>query len=118
MASEAKCPFMHTAGGARSNRDWWPNQLNLKLLREFDPMEQSFNYAKEFKSLNLAAVKKDLTAVMTDSQDWWPADFGTTGLCSFAWPGTPPARTASATAAAAPGPASSASRLSTAGPTT
>ena len=76
MSNEAKCPFMHTAGGARSNRDWWPNQLNLKLLREFDPMEQGFNYAKEFKSLNLAAVKKDLTAVMTDSQDWWPADFG------------------------------------------
>jgi catalase-peroxidase len=87
MSSEAKCPFMHTAGGARSNRDWWPNQLNLKLLREFDPMAQSFNYAKEFKSLNLAAVKKDLTAVMTDSQDWWPADFGHYGplFIRMAW---------------------------------
>jgi catalase-peroxidase len=87
MSSEAKCPFMHTAGGARSNRDWWPSQLNLKLLREFDPMEQSFNYAKEFKSLNLAAVKKDLTAVMTDSQDWWPADFGHYGplFIRMAW---------------------------------
>jgi catalase-peroxidase len=87
MSNEAKCPFMHTAGGARSNRDWWPNQLNLKLLREFDPMEQGFNYAKEFKSLNLAAVKKDLTAVMTDSQDWWPADFGHYGplFIRMAW---------------------------------
>ncbi len=87
MATEAKCPFMHTAGGARSNRDWWPNQLNLKLLREFDPMEQSFNYAKEFKSLDLAAVKKELTAVMTNSQDWWPADFGHYGplFIRMAW---------------------------------
>jgi catalase-peroxidase len=87
MATEAKCPFMHTAGGARSNRDWWPNQLNLKLLREFDPMEQGFNYAKEFKSLDLAAVKKDLTAVMTDSQNWWPADFGHYGplFIRMAW---------------------------------
>jgi catalase-peroxidase len=87
MSTEAKCPFMHTAGGARSNRDWWPNQLNLKLLREFDPMEQGFNYAKEFKSLDLAAVKKDLTAVMTDSQDWWPADFGHYGplFIRMAW---------------------------------
>ena len=86
MATEAKCPFMHTAGGARSNRDWWPNQLNLKLLREFDPMEH-FNYAKEFKSLDLSAVKKDLTAVMTDSQDWWPADFGHYGplFIRMAW---------------------------------
>ena len=87
MATEAKCPFMHTAGGARSNRDWWPSQLNLKLLREFDPMEQSFNYAKHFKSLDLAAVKKDLTAVMTDSQEWWPADFGHYGplFIRMAW---------------------------------
>ncbi len=87
MATEAKCPFMHTAGGSRSNRDWWPNQLNLKLLRDFDPMEQSFNYAKAFKSLDLAAVKKDLTAVITDSQDWWPADFGHYGplFIRMAW---------------------------------
>src|SRR5262247_4832352 len=87
MSSEAKCPFMHTAGSARSNRDWWPNQLNLNLLREFDPMEQGFNYAKEFKSLDLRAVKRDLTAVMTDSQDWWPADFGHYGplFIRMAW---------------------------------
>jgi catalase-peroxidase len=87
MSSEAKCPFMHAAGSARSNQDWWPNQLNLKLLREFDPMAPGFNYAKEFKSLDLAAVKKDLTAVMTDSQDWWPADFGHYGplFIRMAW---------------------------------
>ena len=87
MSTEAKCPFVHTAGRARSNQDWWPNQLNLKLLREFDPMEQSFNYAKEFKSLDVSAVKKDLTAVMTDSQDWWPADFGHYGplFIRMAW---------------------------------
>ncbi len=87
MSTEAKCPFMHTAGGARSNQDWWPNQLNLKLLREFDPMAQGFNYAKEFKSLDLSAVKKDLAAVMTNSQDWWPADFGHYGplFIRMAW---------------------------------
>ena len=86
MATEAKCPFMHTAVGARSNRDWWPNQLNLKLLGEFDP-QPGFDYRKEFKSLDLAAVKKDLTAVMTNSQDWWPADFGHYGplFIRMAW---------------------------------
>ena len=91
MSTEAKCPFMHTAGGARSNRDWWPNQLNLKLLQQHssksDPMGKDFNYAKEFKSLDLAAVKKDLAALMTDSQDWWPADFGHYGplFIRMAW---------------------------------
>jgi catalase-peroxidase len=86
MSTEAKCPFVHTAGRARSNQDWWPNQLNLKLLREFDP-QPGFDYRKEFKSLDLAAVKKDLTAVMTDSQDWWPADFGHYGplFIRMAW---------------------------------
>jgi catalase-peroxidase len=85
MATEAKCPFIHSGGP--SNREWWPSQLNLKLLREFDPMEQGFNYAKEFKSLDLAAVKKNLTALMTDSQDWWPADFGHYGplFIRMAW---------------------------------
>jgi catalase-peroxidase len=87
MSTEAKCPFTHTAGTGPSNRDWWPNQLNLKVLPQSDPMGKDFNYAKEFKSLDLAAVKKDLTAVMTDSQDWWPADFGHYGplFIRMAW---------------------------------
>ncbi len=91
MSTEAKCPFTHTAGAGPSNRDWWPNQLNLKILNHpsplSDPMGKSFNYAKEFKSLDLAAVKKDLVAVMTDSQDWWPADFGHYGplFIRMAW---------------------------------
>jgi len=87
MSTEAKCPFMHTASGVRSNRDWWPNQLNLKMLQPADPMGKDFNYAKEFKSLDLAAVKKDLVALMTDSQDWWPADFGHYGplFIRMAW---------------------------------
>jgi len=87
MSTEAKCPFTHTADGVRSNRDWWPNQLNLTMLQPADPMGKDFNYAKEFKSLDLAAVKKDLLAVMTDSQDWWPADFGHYGplFIRMAW---------------------------------
>src|SRR6266478_2120049 len=87
MSTEAKCPFTHTADGARSNRDWWPNQLNLKMLPQSDPMGNDFKYAKEFKSLDLAAVKKDLVGLMTDSQDWWPADFGHYGplFIRMAW---------------------------------
>src|SRR2546425_517391 len=87
MSTEAKCPFTHTADGARSNRDWWPNQLNLKMLHQSDPMGNDFKYAKEFKSLDLAAVKKDLVGLMTDSQDWWPADFGHYGplFIRMAW---------------------------------
>ena len=91
MASEAKCPFNHATGSTRSNRDWWPTQLNLKGLHQrsplSDPMGQGFDYAKEFKTLDLAAVKKDLTAVMTSSQDWWPADFGHYGplFIRMAW---------------------------------
>jgi catalase-peroxidase len=87
MTTEATCPFSHKTGSGPSNRDWWPNQLNLKLLRVFDPMDQGFNYAKEFKGLDLAAVKKDLTALMTDSQHWWPADFGHYGplFIRMAW---------------------------------
>jgi catalase-peroxidase len=80
MSTEAKCPFPHMGGGGTSNRDWWPNQLRLDILHQHssksDPMGQRFNYAEEFKSLDLAAVKKDLRALMTNSQDWWPADFG------------------------------------------
>jgi len=83
MTTDAKCPLKHTAGGGTSNRDWWPTQLNLKILRQHsplsDPMGKGFNYAKEFKSLDLAAVKKDLLALMTHSQDWWPADVRTSG---------------------------------------
>src|SRR2546429_1171241 len=87
MATEAKCPFTHTASSVRSNRDWWPNQLNLKMLQPADPMGKAFNYTREFKSLDLAAVKKDLVALMTDSQDWWPADFGHYGplVMRMAW---------------------------------
>src|SRR5467141_4901069 len=91
MSTEAKCPFTHTASAGPSNLDWWPNQLNLKILHQHsplsDPMGKSFNYAKEFKSLDLAAVKRDLLALMTDSQAWWPADFGHYGplFIRMAW---------------------------------
>ena len=82
---ESMCPFLNgdlkqTAGGGTTNQDWWPNSLNLSILRQHselvDPMDKDFDYAKEFKSLDLKAVKKDLTDLMTDSQDWWPADYG------------------------------------------
>jgi len=78
--SAGKCPFTHIAGVGRTNRDWWPNQLRLELLHQHsaksDPMGKDFNYAEEFKSLDYKALKKDLVKLMTDSQDWWPADFG------------------------------------------
>ena len=91
MSTESKCPFHHAAGSGTSNRDWWPNQLKLELLHQHssksNPMGEDFDYAKEFKSLDLAAVKKDLAALMTDSQDWWPADFGHYGplFIRMAW---------------------------------
>ena len=93
MATEAKCPVMHgtTNVGMRSNSDWWPNQLNLRILRQnspqSDPMGEAFNYAEEFKKLDFKALKKDLHALMTDSQDWWPADFGHYGglFIRMAW---------------------------------
>jgi catalase-peroxidase len=91
MATETKCPFNHTAGGGTSNRDWWPNQLRLDLLHQHssrsNPMGEGFDYAKEFRSLDFAAVKKDLAALMTSSQDWWPADFGHYGplFIRMAW---------------------------------
>ena len=96
MSNEAKCPFtaMHgarTTAGAHSNRDWWPNQLNIKILRQHsaksNPMDEQFDYAKEFKKLDFAALKQDLYALMTDSQDWWPADWGHYGplFIRMAW---------------------------------
>ncbi len=92
MTTEAKCPFHHAAGSSNtSNSDWWPNQLNLKVLHHHsslsDPMGGDFNYAEEFKTLDLGALKKDLAALMTDSQDWWPADFGHYGglFIRMAW---------------------------------
>ncbi len=91
MSSESKCPFNHAAGSGTSSRDWWPNQLNLKILSQHsarsDPMNKDFKYADEFKTLDLAAVKKDLVALMTASQDWWPADFGHYGplFIRMAW---------------------------------
>ncbi len=91
MSTESKCPVHHSGSNPRSIRDWWPNHLQVDLLHQHssksNPMDKEFNYAKEFKSLDLAAVKKDLAAVMTDSQDWWPADFGHYGplLIRMAW---------------------------------
>jgi catalase-peroxidase len=87
-STESKCPF---TGATHTNRDWWPNQLNLEVLHQHsslsNPMGEEFDYAKEFKSLDLSAVIKDLHAVMTDSQDWWPADFGHYGplFIRMAW---------------------------------
>jgi catalase-peroxidase len=91
MTDESKCPFNHIAGVGRTNRDWWPNQLRLELLHQHssksDPMGKGFDYAKEFKSLDYKALKKDLVKLMTDSQDWWPADFGHYGpqFIRMAW---------------------------------
>ncbi|MEJ2719634.1 MAG: catalase-peroxidase, partial [bacterium] len=93
MNNKDKCPVIHrhTAAGVQSNRDWWPDQLNLNILRQHsaksNPMGETFNYAEEFKKLDLKAVKKDLEALMTDSQDWWPADYGHYGglFIRMAW---------------------------------
>jgi len=91
MTTESKCPINHSFGGGTSNRDWWPNQLRLDLLHQHssksNPMGEDFNYAKEFKSLDFAALKKDLAALMTTSQTWWPADFGHYGplFIRMAW---------------------------------
>ena len=93
---ESKCPFSsgainQTAGGGTSNRDWWPNKLNLNILRQHsslsNPMGDNFNYTEEFKSLDLNALKQDLYDLMTDSQDWWPADYGHYGglFIRMAW---------------------------------
>lgn len=91
IQAEAKCPFHHTVGRGTGNRDWWPNQLRVDLLHQHssksDPMGKDFDYAKEFKSLDYESLKKDLRALMTDSQDWWPADFGHYGplFIRMAW---------------------------------
>jgi catalase-peroxidase len=96
VSTEATCPFSggtrkHTLAGASTNADWWPEQLDLRILHQHsslsDPMGDAFNYAEEFKSLDLDAVIKDLNALMTDSQDWWPADFGHYGplFIRMAW---------------------------------
>jgi len=90
MTEESKCPVAHPAE-ARSNRDWWPNQLDLKVLQQnppmADPMGEDFNYAEEFKTLDLDALKRDIEVVMTTSQDWWPADYGHYGplFIRMAW---------------------------------
>ena len=95
-SNENKCPVIggarrNNAGSGPTNADWWPNQLNLKILRQnsphSDPMGEDFDYAREFKSLDLNAVVKDLHAVMTNSQDWWPADYGHYGplFIRMAW---------------------------------
>src|SRR5664279_3609881 len=96
MSGDAKCPFSngarkHTSAGAQSNANWWPDQLNLKILHQHsqlsNPMGAAFNYAEEFKTLDLNAVKKDIFDLMTTSQDWWPADFGHYGpfFIRMAW---------------------------------
>ncbi|HKO50140.1 MAG TPA: catalase/peroxidase HPI [Polyangiaceae bacterium] len=91
MTSEAKCPFNHNAGGGTSNRDWWPNQLRVDLLHQHssksDPMGTGFDYAQAFNRLDFAALKQDLAALMTDSQEYWPADFGHYGglFVRMAW---------------------------------
>src|ERR1700744_2196556 len=91
MPDESMSPFHYTPAPRGSNRDWWRNQLDLIDLHQHsslsDPMGRDFDYAKEFKSLDLAAVKKDLPELMTSSQDWWPADFGHYGplFIRMAW---------------------------------
>jgi len=91
MTENSKCPFNHAAGGGTSSQDWWPNRLRLDILRQHssksNPMDEDFDYAAAFKSLDLEVVKKDLHALMTDSQDWWPADFGHYGplFVRMAW---------------------------------
>ncbi len=91
MSDQAKCPFPHAVSGGTSNRDWWPNQLEIDVLRQHSnrttPLGEAFNYAEEFKKLDYQALKKDLVALMTDSQDWWPADFGHYGpqFIRMAW---------------------------------
>ena len=91
MSTEAKCPFHHAASGGTANKDWWPNQLRVELLNQHssksNPLGEAFNYAEAFKTLDYPALKADLVKLMTDSQDWWPADFGHYGpqFIRMAW---------------------------------
>ena len=124
--NEVRCPVMHgahgNAGSGTSNRDWWPSRLRLDVLHQHsalsNPMGEAFDYAEAFGSLDLDAVKKDIFKLMTASQDWWPADYGHYGPLSSGWRGTAPAPTASMTGGVAAARARTASRRSTAGPTT
>ena len=122
MTDEIKCPFNHAAAGGTSNRDWWPNQLRLDLLNQHstksNPLGEKFDYAEEFRKLDYFALKKDLLALMTDSQDWWPADFGHYGpqFIRMSWHAAGTYRTADGRGGGGRG--SSASPPSTAGPTT
>ena len=127
MSEDSKCPVTgsthkHTAGRGTSNRDWWPNQLNLRILHQnsslSNPMGEAFNYAEEFKKLDFKALKKDLYALMTDSQDWWPADYGHYGglFIRMAWHSAGTYRMGDGRGGAGSG--SNAWRPSTAGPTT
>ena len=98
IKEQSKCPFTgvgtapkHPTGKGQTNKDWWPNSLNLKILSQHsslvNPMGEKFNYKKEFKKLNFKALKKDLHKLMTDTQDWWPADYGHYGpfFIRLAW---------------------------------
>jgi catalase-peroxidase len=101
-AESGGCPVAHgrlehpTRGGG--NRDWWPNQLNLKILQKNpavrNPMDEDFDYTRELENLDFEALKRDIEEVMTTSQDWWPADYGHYGRCSSGWRGTPRGPTA------------------------
>jgi catalase-peroxidase len=114
MDGNDRNPVPDRARTGRSSREWWPDRLNVRVLHQDppvgNPMGTDFNYAEEFRTVDLDALKKDIEAVMTTSQDWWPADYGHYGRSSSGWRGTARAPTASATAGEAPGRANSASR--------
>ena len=123
--SEAKCPFPHSDVGSAANQKWWPNQLNLNILNENnpnnDPMDDDFDYAAEFASLDFDALKADLAALMTDSQDWWPADYGHYGplFVRMTWHAAGTYRTHDGRGGGGTGRSrASRDRRSTAGPTT
>jgi catalase-peroxidase len=128
MAGAGKCPVFggshkHAATGTTANQHWWPNQLNLKILHAntalADPMGAAFNYAAAFNSLDLEALRADLHALMTSSQEWWPADYGHYGplFIRLAWHSAGTYRIADGRAGAGPAPARNASRPSIAGRT-